>query len=93
MEPSQPGPEFYRGEELKVYRHALERIHRIAKLIRTIHVHSGPARWAARGPACVGTAQTRPGTTTIVHVPARHATCAMLGPPGRPTVMARARAQ
>jgi hypothetical protein len=38
-----------------------------------IHVHRGPAHWAARGPARVGMAQTRPDTTLAVPVPARHA--------------------
>jgi hypothetical protein len=59
----------------------------------TIHVHIGPARWAARGPARIGTAQTRPGTTISVPVPARHDPRAVLGPIGRPTVQARARAR
>jgi hypothetical protein len=61
--------------------------------VMTMHVHNGPARWAARGPARVGMAQTWPSTTVAVPVLARHATCVVLGPPGQPTVMARARAR
>jgi hypothetical protein len=60
--------------------------------VMPIHVYTGPARWAARGSAHVGTAHTRPSTTATVLVPVRHASRAVLGPRCRPTVKARAQA-
>jgi hypothetical protein len=83
-----------RGPPLRSRRHARQpRPGSPSSSAPAIHVHIGPARWAARGPARIGTAQTQPGTTISVPVPARHDPRAVLGPIGRPTVQARARAR